>query len=117
VRRKIWMLALTVALLSTSVLAQETMKDFFYANGKKVAVSVFPDRIGAIGKDRVTQKQVRPFVEEMGLELMQELSGGMFILKLRQPTDRTSILKLAREIRKRGSDLFRDVGFVIQVQG
>lgn len=112
----IWLLTLTILLFGTSAIGQEE-QDFFYANGKKIPVSVSRDRLGAIGRDRVTAKQVKPFVEPLGFDLMQELSGGMFILKLRQPTDRPGILKLAREVRRRGADLFRDVGFVVQVQG
>jgi cell wall-associated protease len=115
-------LALATALLSTVALGQGE-RDFFYANHKKVSVLVLPDRVGAIGRDRVTGKQVRAFAESMGLDLAQEFSGGMFILQAR-PTaarppaaDRASALKLAREVRRRGGDLFRDVGIVVQVEG
>src|SRR5215831_2401838 len=41
----------------------------------------------------------------------------MFILGLRRPTNRDGFVKLARTVKKRCAELFRDVGFVIQTQG
>lgn len=115
---RIWILFLAATLAGPAVFGQKPKTDdYFYANGKKIPVVVLLDRIGAIGKDRVTANEVIRIARPLGLDLTEDLSGGLFILKLPQSTDRAGVVRLAREVRRQGAAVFRDVGFLVQVEG
>lgn len=121
IKGRIWMAALVTVLVSTSVLGQKIQedKDYYYANGKKIPVVVSLDRIGVIAKDPASAANVRrveSLVSPLGLDLTQELSGGMLILRLRQSTNRAGVLKLVRELRKQGVDSLVNAGLVVHAE-
>jgi len=56
-------------LLTIPAAIAQANEDYFFANNKKVPVVVSVDRIGAIGRDKVTAQQVNRFLEPLGLKL------------------------------------------------
>lgn len=92
-------------------------EDFFYGpEGRKVPLSIRLDQAGVVVHERVPADAVKRLAAEAGLEVVQELSGGFFILGLGRPLPREELVALTRKLERDGKQVVRASGLVLIVE-
>jgi len=100
----------------SDLLAQPTQEeDFYYANGDRIPVTIPLDRIGVIAREEVSANQIIEAIRPLGLGLVSEFPGGLFILSVGDTLTRNELVELARRVETQGGEfpLFRDAGLVL----
>lgn len=87
--------------------------DFYYANNERVLVNVALDRIGVVAFDEVEAEAVAALAQEFDLRLLEEFPTKFFILGLREPADRQSLVQLTREVQRAGENILKETGLIL----
>lgn len=87
--------------------------DYFFSDGKKIAVTVALDKLGILAREGVTDKAIKDFIRSFDWKILEEYRGGLFIVGLGKPIPRQDLTKLVWELAKRGENLIAIVGKVV----
>lgn len=92
-------------------------EDYYYAQGRKIPVTVARNQIGLVMRTDVPAQKVRPFAEQFKLNLGRELTGGYYVPTLPEQRDRAGLVKFVREVRAGGirDGLLKNAGLIVTV--
>jgi hypothetical protein len=97
--------------------AQARPKDFFYAQGKQVALKVRPDRLGVLVGEGTTAAEARTRMRALGLRRLHTYDGGVVIGSLPRALRRPALQARATATAKQLGDDAAQVGIVALPRG
>lgn len=114
-------LLIEIGTLAESLAAQGVVeRDFYFANGQRIAVDVALDRIGvlAAGDDAEAEAEIADLASRLGFTVKAVFPGSLIALSIPQgAAERSALLRLARTIRMQGGDAVRDSGLLLTARG
>ncbi len=93
---------------------ERELPDFYYSFDRKVAVTVYADRLGIVGQSAIRLEQIRSLAERRKLRLISSYPSGIFVMALPEPYSRMDIVRLARRIQSEEKKVIRAAGLVLQ---
>jgi len=89
-------------------------EDFFYSDDKEVPVIVYLDSLGVLVKEGVSADQLTQIIAPLRLRIVRALTENIFILSVTDTLTRSDLVKLAREVKRRGAELIAQTGLIVR---